>query len=62
MIRSATPILTALALLMTARVASADAQLSSRPTTYATKYARIYQSDATKNAGTSITNWANVLR
>lgn len=39
--------------------AKADPQLSSWLTDYATKYARIYTSDANKNSGTSVTTWTN---
>jgi len=42
-----------------ATIAHADPQIASWLTTYATKYARIYTSDANKTAGTSVTTWTN---
>jgi len=46
-------------LLLLGCTASADPQVTSWLTTYATKYARIYTSDASKAAGASVTTWTN---
>lgn len=48
-----------LTLLASTAIAFADPQSSSWLTTYATKYARIYTTDANKLAGTSVTTWTN---
>ncbi len=48
-----------LSLLFLAATAFADPQTSSWLTTYATRYARIYTSDANKVAGASVTTWTN---
>src|SRR5688572_32913279 len=45
--------------LIPALTLQADPQLNSWLTTYSTKYARIYQTDAAKTAGTAITTWTN---
>ncbi len=56
---SARALLSVLALLATVSFARADAQLSSWITGYSTKYARIYETDAGKLAGTTYTTWTN---
>jgi hypothetical protein len=48
-----------LLLLALSATASADPQISSWLTDFSTKYARIYTSDANKNAGNSVPTWSN---
>src|SRR5712671_3429554 len=42
-----------------AATSHADPQIDSWFTTYSGKYARIYTTDATKTAGSSVTTWSN---
>ncbi len=46
------------ALVLTAKVFAADPQLDSWLTTYSGQHARVYLTDANKNAGTSATTWS----
>lgn len=48
-----------LGLLVVPAATRADPQISSWMTTYATKYARIYTSDANKTNGVSVSTWTN---